>query len=124
MVGEKSSIFCEITVQGNRIEASAHSNGAKGAAPAPIAPANKTFKGDGKRRPLTVCLLARSRSKAALISRRSGIMSGFGVMPSPKRNAGGYRIFGPDHLKRLTFVLRGRELGFSLDEFTCPAQAG
>src|SRR5208283_2603278 len=21
-----------------------------------------------------------------------------GVMPSPKRNAGGYRIFGPDHL--------------------------
>jgi MerR family transcriptional regulator, mercuric resistance operon regulatory protein len=39
-----------------------------------------------------------------------------GVMPSPKRNAGGYRIFGPDHLKRLTFVRRDRELGFSLDE--------
>jgi MerR family mercuric resistance operon transcriptional regulator len=39
-----------------------------------------------------------------------------GVMSSPKRNAGGYRIIGPDHLKRLTFVRRGRELGFSLDE--------
>lgn len=39
-----------------------------------------------------------------------------GVMPAPQRSAGGYRIYGPDHLKRLTFVRRGRELGFSLDE--------
>jgi len=39
-----------------------------------------------------------------------------GVMPAPRRSAGGYRIYGPDHLKRLTFVRRGRELGFSLDE--------
>ena len=47
MVDEKSRIVCEITVQGNRIEASAHSNGVKGAAPELIAPANKTFKKDG-----------------------------------------------------------------------------
>jgi hypothetical protein len=47
MVDEKSRIVCEITVQGNRIEVSAHSNGVKGAAPEPIAPANKTFKKDG-----------------------------------------------------------------------------
>jgi MerR family transcriptional regulator, mercuric resistance operon regulatory protein len=43
-------------------------------------------------------------------------MSGLASCRHPKRNAGGYRIFGPDHLKRLTFVRRGRELGFSLDE--------
>jgi MerR family mercuric resistance operon transcriptional regulator len=39
-----------------------------------------------------------------------------GVMPAPARSAGGYRIYGPDHLKRLSFVRRGRELGFSLEE--------
>jgi MerR family mercuric resistance operon transcriptional regulator len=39
-----------------------------------------------------------------------------GVMPKPRRSASGYRIYGPDHLKRLTFVRRGRELGFGLDE--------
>ncbi len=39
-----------------------------------------------------------------------------GVMPAPGRSVGGYRIYGPDHLKRLSFVRRGRQLGFSLDE--------
>ena len=39
-----------------------------------------------------------------------------GVMPAPGRSAGGFRIYGPDHLKRLSFVRRGRQLGFSLDE--------
>lgn len=39
-----------------------------------------------------------------------------GVMPNPARSAGGYRIYGPEHVKRLHFVRRGRELGFSLDE--------
>lgn len=39
-----------------------------------------------------------------------------GVMPAPGRSAAGYRIYGPDHLKRLSFVRRGRQLGFSLDE--------
>jgi MerR family mercuric resistance operon transcriptional regulator len=39
-----------------------------------------------------------------------------GVMPAPARSAGGYRMYAPDHLKRLRFVRRGRELGFSLDE--------
>ena len=39
-----------------------------------------------------------------------------GVMPAPGRNAGGFRIYEPDHLKRLSFVRRGRQLGFSLDE--------
>lgn len=39
-----------------------------------------------------------------------------GVMPAPPRSASGYRIYGADHLKRLSFVRRGRELGFGLDE--------
>lgn len=39
-----------------------------------------------------------------------------GVMPKPARSAGGYRLYTGDHLKRLTFVRRGRELGFTLDE--------
>jgi MerR family mercuric resistance operon transcriptional regulator len=39
-----------------------------------------------------------------------------GVMPTPARSAGGYRIYGPEEVKRLHFVRRGRELGFSLDE--------
>ena len=39
-----------------------------------------------------------------------------GVMPAPGRSAGGFRIYGPDHIKRLGFVRRSRQLGFSLDE--------
>jgi MerR family mercuric resistance operon transcriptional regulator len=39
-----------------------------------------------------------------------------GVMPAPGRSAGGFRIYEPDHLKRLSFVRRSRQLGFSLDE--------
>lgn len=39
-----------------------------------------------------------------------------GVMPKPRRSAGGYRVYGPEHVRRLHFVRRGRELGFSLDE--------
>lgn len=39
-----------------------------------------------------------------------------GVMPAPPRNEGGQRIYDVNHLKRLTFIRRGRELGFSLDQ--------
>lgn len=39
-----------------------------------------------------------------------------GVMPMPARSASGYRLYRPSDLKRLIFVRRGRELGFSLDE--------
>lgn len=39
-----------------------------------------------------------------------------GLLPPPPRSEGGYRLYGEDHLKRLTFVRRSRELGFSLDE--------
>lgn len=38
-----------------------------------------------------------------------------GLMPEPPRTEGGHRIYGQDHLKRLTFICRSRELGFSVD---------
>jgi MerR family mercuric resistance operon transcriptional regulator len=39
-----------------------------------------------------------------------------GIMPVPPRTQSGQRVYAEDHLKRLTFVRRSRELGFSLDE--------
>ena len=39
-----------------------------------------------------------------------------GVLPSPPRTAGGYRAYGADHLARLSFVRRARELGFSIEQ--------
>ena len=39
-----------------------------------------------------------------------------GLMPAPPRSAGGQRVYEEPHVRRLTFVRRGRELGFTLDE--------
>jgi DNA-binding transcriptional MerR regulator len=39
-----------------------------------------------------------------------------GILPTPARTAGNYRAYGPEHLSRLSFVRRGRDLGFTLDE--------
>ena len=39
-----------------------------------------------------------------------------GILPEPPRTSGGHRIYDDDHLKRLTFVRRSRELGFTLEE--------
>ncbi|MGR3590775.1 MAG: MerR family transcriptional regulator [Limimaricola soesokkakensis] len=39
-----------------------------------------------------------------------------GVMPEPPRDPNGYRSYGEDHLRRLRFVMRARDLGFSLEE--------
>ncbi len=39
-----------------------------------------------------------------------------GILPAPPRSAGGHRIYDSDHLKRLSFVRRCRELGFALDD--------
>ncbi|MGH6884371.1 MerR family transcriptional regulator [Hypericibacter sp.] len=41
---------------------------------------------------------------------------GIGLLPRPTRTAGNYRSFKPDHLFRLGFIRRARDLGFSLDE--------
>lgn len=39
-----------------------------------------------------------------------------GIMPSPPRSNGGRRIYQHDHIKRLMFIRRSRELGFSIAE--------
>jgi MerR family transcriptional regulator, mercuric resistance operon regulatory protein len=39
-----------------------------------------------------------------------------GLLPAPARSSGGYRLYGTDHVKRLSFIRRARVLGFSLAE--------
>ena len=39
-----------------------------------------------------------------------------GLMPDPARSSGGHRIYDQSHLKRLSFIRRSRELGFTLHE--------
>lgn len=39
-----------------------------------------------------------------------------GLLPPPPRTAGGHRQYAQHHLKRLTFIRRSRELGFTLDQ--------
>ncbi|GHE03964.1 MerR family transcriptional regulator [Defluviimonas sp. 20V17] len=39
-----------------------------------------------------------------------------GILPDPPRTAAGYRIYTPDHVTRLRFILRARELGFGMDD--------
>ncbi len=38
------------------------------------------------------------------------------LLPPPLRTTGGHRVYGPGHRRKLAFILRGRELGFSLEE--------
>ena len=39
-----------------------------------------------------------------------------GLWSAPARSAGGYRLYGTEHLKRLNFIRRARTLGFSIGE--------
>lgn len=39
-----------------------------------------------------------------------------GILPVPGRSPSGYRLYGPDDLKRMSLVRRARSLGFSLKE--------
>lgn len=39
-----------------------------------------------------------------------------GVMPHPPRSTAGYRVYEEAHVSRLRFILRARELGFSIEE--------
>lgn len=38
-----------------------------------------------------------------------------GILPEPDRTAAGYRVYKPEHVRRLNFIRRGRELGLTLD---------
>lgn len=39
-----------------------------------------------------------------------------GLLPEPARSEGGHRMYGVAHLKRLGFIRRARELGFTVEE--------
>jgi MerR family transcriptional regulator, mercuric resistance operon regulatory protein len=39
-----------------------------------------------------------------------------GVMPEPPRTSRNYRAYDESHVGRLQFIMRARELGFTLDE--------
>ncbi len=39
-----------------------------------------------------------------------------GLLPKPPRSDGGHRLYEPEQVKRLVFIRRSRELGFSLEE--------
>lgn len=61
-----------------------------------------------------------SRGTLALLSGVNGetirYYEKIGLMPDPVRSAGGHRIYEQPQLKRLSFIRRSRELGFSLKE--------
>ncbi len=39
-----------------------------------------------------------------------------GMMPDPPRSKAGYRLYDEAHVSRLRFILRARELGFSIED--------
>src|SRR5580704_17722474 len=39
-----------------------------------------------------------------------------GLLPAPSRTAGNYRIYSNEHMRRLRFIRRCRDLGFTLDQ--------
>lgn len=39
-----------------------------------------------------------------------------GLLPAPRRTAGNYRSYVAEHLQRLGFIRRARELGFSIED--------
>lgn len=39
-----------------------------------------------------------------------------GIMPEPSRSAAGYRQYDQSHEQRLQFIMRGRELGFMIED--------
>jgi DNA-binding transcriptional MerR regulator len=58
--------------------------------------------------------------KIGQLSRRSGCKvptiryyEQIGLMPEPRRSTGNTRLYGPEHIQRLTFINHCRQLGFS-----------
>lgn len=39
-----------------------------------------------------------------------------GLLPPPPRSSNGYRVYSPELVQRLQFVLRARDLGFAMEE--------
>ena len=67
--------------------------------------------------------MAEKRYGIGALSKRTGVnietiryYERIGIMPSPPHTQGGQRVYDDGHLRRLAFVRRSRELGFSLDD--------
>lgn len=39
-----------------------------------------------------------------------------GVLPPPPRSEGGYRLYGPEEIRRLTLIKQARAMGFTLEQ--------
>ena len=64
-------------------------------------------------KPITIGMLARDSGvnlETIRFYERSGLL------PAPQRSPAGYRHYQPEDVRRLRFIRRGRELGFSLEE--------
>jgi MerR family transcriptional regulator, mercuric resistance operon regulatory protein len=64
-------------------------------------------------RPLTIGTLAKASGVHVETVR---YYERIGLMPKSSRTASNYRSFGPEHVERLSFVRRAREIGFSIGE--------
>lgn len=67
--------------------------------------------------------LASDHVKRGELARRSGCnletiryYEGIKLLPEPARTESGHRLYSIDDQRRLRFILRSRELGFSIDE--------
>ena len=63
------------------------------------------------------------RFTRGVIAKRTGVnietvryYERIGLLPAPPRSEGGHRMYNEDLLRRLHFIRRSRELGFTLDE--------
>jgi MerR family transcriptional regulator, mercuric resistance operon regulatory protein len=66
-----------------------------------------------KMRPLTIGTLAKA-SGVHLETVR--YYERIGLMPKASRTASNYRSYGPEHVERMSFIRRAREIGFSIGE--------
>ena len=63
------------------------------------------------------------RITRGILSRRTGCnietvryYERVGLMPDPGRSEGGHRLYAEEHVRRLQFIRRCRELGFTIEE--------
>jgi MerR family mercuric resistance operon transcriptional regulator len=68
-------------------------------------------------------MITRDAMSIGVLSKRSGVnvetiryYERIGLLPSPPRSAGGYRLYSAAHADRLQFVRRARDLGLSLED--------
>lgn len=65
------------------------------------------------KRPLTIGKLAEA---AGINLETVRYYERIGLMPRPNRTPGGHRNYEGEHVRRLRFIRRSRELGFTIDE--------